>query len=449
MKTKIFKHIFLVAMAVFVACIALTLCSLYSYFSAEHNAEIKDEASYVAAAVEENGIDFLRHRQTSGTTRVTWIDTDGTVLYDSVADPDEMGNHKDREEVQQALAEGTGESSRYSDTLSEKTTNYAIRLDDGTVIRVSGTQYTAVTLIVGMFYSMVAVLLLAILLSVFLASRVSRSVTEPINRIDLESPDERDVYPELQPLVRRINGQTRQIQRQMNELKLEHAKQDAMRREFTANVSHELKTPLTSISGYAEIIRDGLARPEDISRFSGKIYDEAQRLITLVGDIIQLSQLEGKELQPPKADIDLYECCQGVLSNLEHAAQKHHIRFILQGTHAVFKGVEQIIDEIVYNLCDNAIKYNKENGTVTVSVTDEPGWAVLEVADTGIGIPSAELDRIFERFYRVDKSHSKEVGGTGLGLSIVKHGAAYHNAAIEVESEVGKGTVISIRFPKE
>ena len=448
MKTKIFKHIFLVAMAVFVACIALTLCSLYSYFSAEHNAEIKDEASYVAAAVEESGIDFLRHRQNSGTTRVTWIDTDGTVLYDSVADPDEMGNHKDREEVQQAMAEGSGESSRYSDTLAEKTTNYAIRLKDGTVIRVSGTQYTAVTLVVGMFYSMVAVLLLAILLSVFLASRVSKSVTEPINRIDLEAPDERDVYPELQPLVRRINGQNRQIQRQMDELKLEHAKQDAMRREFTANVSHELKTPLTSISGYAEIIRDGLAKPEDISRFSGKIYDEAQRLITLVGDIIQLSQLEGKEVQPQKTEIDLYESCEGVISNLEHAARKQNVRFVLQGTHAVFMGVEQIIDEIVYNLCDNAIKYNRENGTVAVSVTDEPGWAVLEVADTGIGIPGAELDRIFERFYRVDKSHSKEVGGTGLGLSIVKHGVAYHNATIEVKSEVGKGTVISIRFPK-
>lgn len=209
------------------------------------------------------------------------------------------------------MAEGSGESSRYSDTLSRKTTNYAIRLNDGTVIRVSSTQYTAMSLIVGMFYSMVAVLLLAILLSLFLAARVSRSVTEPINRIDLESPDERDVYPELQPLVRRINGQNRQIQRQMNELRLEHAKQDAMRREFTANVSHELKTPLTSISGYAEIIREGLAKPEDISRFSGKIYDEAQRLITLVGDIIQLSQLEGKELQPQKAEIDLYETCAG------------------------------------------------------------------------------------------------------------------------------------------
>ena len=449
MKTKIFKHIFLVAMAVFVSCIALTLCSLYSYFSAEHDAEIEDEASYVAAAVEENGIAFLQRRQSSGTSRVTWIDTDGTVLYDSVADPSEMGNHRDRKEVQQAMAEGSGESSRYSDTLSKKTTNYAIRLNDGTVIRVSSTQYTAMSLIVGMFYSMVAVLLLAILLSLFLAARVSRSVTEPINRIDLESPDERDVYPELQPLVRRINGQNRQIQRQMNELRLEHAKQDAMRREFTANVSHELKTPLTSISGYAEIIREGLAKPEDISRFSGKIYDEAQRLITLVGDIIQLSQLEGKELQPQKAEIDLYETCAGVISNLEHAARQHNIRFILQGTHAVFWGLEQIIDEIVYNLCDNAIKYNRENGAVTVSVTDEPGWAVLEVADTGIGIPSAELDRIFERFYRVDKSHSKEVGGTGLGLSIVKHGAAYHNASIQVESEVGKGTVISIRFPKE
>lgn len=448
MKSKIFKHIFLVAMAVFVSCIALTMCSLYSYFSAEHNAEMKEEANYVAAAVEENGIDFLRHRRTSSTTRVTWIDTDGTVLYDSVANPAEMENHGEREEIREAMKQGAGESSRYSSTLAEKTTNYAIRLTDGTIIRVSATQYTVVTLIVGMFSAMVAVLILAILLSLFLASRVSKSVTEPINKIDLESPDERDVYPELQPLVRRINGQNRQIQRQMDELKLEHAKQDAMRREFTANVSHELKTPLTSISGYAEIIREGLARPEDISRFSGKIYDEAQRLITLVGDIIQLSQLEGKELQPQKVEIDLYETCLGVISHLEHAAEKRGIHFTLQGPHATFLGLEQIIDEIVYNLCDNAIKYNKENGAVTVSVSEDADWATLEVADTGIGIPNEELDRIFERFYRVDKSHSKEVGGTGLGLSIVKHGAAYHNAVIEVKSEVGKGTVISIRFPR-
>ena len=448
MKTKIFKHIFLVAMAVFVSCIALTMYSLYNYFSAEHDAEIREETSYVAAAVEENGIDFLQNRPVSSNTRVTWIDVDGTVLYDSMADPAEMENHGDREEVREAIEQGTGESSRYSDTLSEKTTNYAIRLNDGTVIRMSTTQYTAVTLIVGMFYSMIAVLLLAILLSLLLASRVSKRVTEPINRIDLEAPDERDVYPELQPLVRRINAQNRQIQRQVDELKLGHAKQDAMRREFTANVSHELKTPLTSISGYAEIIRDGLAKPEDISRFSGKIYDEAQRLINLVGDIIQLSQLEEKEIQPQKTEIDLYKTCEGVISHLEHTARKHNVQFILRGTHAAVQGLEQIIDEIVYNLCDNAVKYNRENGTVTVSVTEDPNWATLEVADTGIGIPATELDRIFERFYRVDKSHSKEVGGTGLGLSIVKHGAAYHDATIEVKSEEGKGTVISIRFPK-
>lgn len=448
MKTKIFKHIFLVAMAVFVSCFALTMCSLYSYFSAEHVSEMKSEANYVAAAVEGNGISFLKHRRASTTIRITWIDTDGRVIYDSVADPKKMENHKDRAEVKEAMETGTGESSRYSSTLSEKTTNYAVRLKDGTVIRISGTQYTAVTLIIGMFYSMVAVLILAIVLSVLLASRVSKSVIDPINRIDLESPDERDVYPELQPLVGRINGQNRQLQRQMEELKLEHDRQDAMRREFTANVSHELKTPLTSISGYAEIIREGVAKPEDVKRFAGKIYDEAQRLIHLVGDIIQLSQLEGKELQPQKIEIDLYEACQEVLAHLEHAARKRNIHFTLDGTHGTLQGLEQIIDEIVYNLCDNAIKYNKENGTVIVSVMEDPGWVTLKVADSGIGIPSSELDRIFERFYRVDKSHSKEVGGTGLGLSIVKHGAAYHNAKIEVESEVGKGTAVSIRFPK-
>ena len=235
---------------------------------------------------------------------------------------------------------------------------------------------------------------------------------------------------------------------QQNELKKEHEAQDKMRREFTANVSHELKTPLTSISGFAEIIQNGLVKQEDISRFAGNIYDETQRLITLVGDIMKLSQLDEDAVPAQKEQIDLYESCAAVISQLKSTADKRGVRFTLEGEHVSIIGVEQIIDEIIYNLCDNAIKYNKENGWITVRVYGGESGNVLSVSDTGIGIPPEDTEHIFQRFYRVNKSHSKEIGGTGLGLSIVKHGAAYHNADIKVESTLGIGTRISVTFPQ-
>lgn len=235
---------------------------------------------------------------------------------------------------------------------------------------------------------------------------------------------------------------------QQNELKKEHEAQDKMRREFTANVSHELKTPLTSISGFAEIIQNGLVKQEDISRFAGNIYDETQRLITLVGDIMKLSQLDEDAVPAQKEQIDLYESCAAVISQLKSTADKRGVRFTLEGEHVSIIGVEQIIDEIIYNLCDNAIKYNKENGWITVRVYGGESGNVLSVSDTGIGIPPEDTEHIFQRFYRVNKSHSKEIGGTGLGLSIVKHGAAYHNAEIKVESTLGVGTRISVIFPQ-
>ncbi len=235
---------------------------------------------------------------------------------------------------------------------------------------------------------------------------------------------------------------------QQNELKKEHEAQDKMRREFTANVSHELKTPLTSISGFAEIIQNGLVKQEDISRFAGNIYDETQRLITLVGDIMKLSQLDEDAVPAQKEQIDLYESCAAVISQLKSTADKRGVRFTLEGEHVSIIGVEQIIDEIIYNLCDNAIKYNKENGWITVRVYGGESGNVLSVSDTGIGIPPEDTEHIFQRFYRVNKSHSKEIGGTGLGLSIVKHGAAYHNADIKVESTLGVGTRISVTFPQ-
>lgn len=449
MRGKLFKHMFLVAMSVFVACTALFMWSLYSYFSEERQSEQREETAYVAAAVEEGGKDFLQTKlPKDSANRITWIDRDGTVLFDSVAKAEDMENHADRDEVQQAMKTGEGESTRYSSTLSRKTTNYALRLDDGTILRLSGTQYTVVSLLVSQFQALVAVLVLAVGLAAFLAYRMSESIIEPINHISLENPDERDVYPELRPLVRRISGQNKQIQYQMEALRQAHKQQDEMRREFTANVSHELKTPLTSISGYAEIIREGVAQPEDVKGFAGKIYDEAHRLMALVEDIIRLSQLESREVAYEKEQVELLGICKRVVTRLEHAAQRRGITFHLAGTTGTFWGVDQVVDEIVYNLCDNAIKYNKENGQVNVLVSETQEQVVLTVEDTGIGIPADEVDRIFERFYRVDKSHSRAVGGTGLGLSIVKHGAAYHKAKIEVNSTVGQGTAISVIFPK-
>lgn len=296
-------------------------------------------------------------------------------------------------------------------------------------------------------------LLLCALAAFWFSHRVTRSLTEPLSDARLEDIEVQEVCEELKPLAARMLDQNRliqkQLQRQYSELKREYEKQDRTRRDFTANVSHELKTPLTSISGYAEIIRDGIAKTEDVARFAGKIYDEAQRMIVLVGDILKLSQLdEGHQVRMERVRIDLYATCERVIASLQPAAAAKDVRFDLSGIHSTIIGAEQIVDEIVYNLCDNAIKYNREAGTVTVSVTEREDKVVLSVGDTGIGISEEEQSRVFERFYRVDKSHSKEIGGTGLGLSIVKHGAAYHEAKIELESKIGEGTEFRILFPK-
>ncbi len=309
-----------------------------------------------------------------------------------------------------------------------------------------GEKVSIVTVIFGLRYQLLVVFVASVILSVILSKLIYNSVINPINAINIENPDDEVVFDEIRPLVDRINAQNRQIKQQMDELKTEHEKQNKLRREFTANVSHELKTPLTSISGYAEIMRNGFAKPEDISRFSGIIYDETQRLITLVGDIINLSKLEEKEVLHEKKMIDLYEISQNVISRLSTVASKKGVKFTVDGTNEKIYGVESIIDEIIYNLCDNAIKYNKENGYVMIDIQKIDGITEYTVTDTGIGIPKHELDRVFERFYRVDKSHSKEIGGTGLGLSIVKHGVSYHGGEVSIKSELGSGTSIKIRF---
>lgn len=290
------------------------------------------------------------------------------------------------------------------------------------------------------------ILILPVVVTLCVQHIVLKKVITPINEIDIENPGTSDVYYEFSPLISKIQSQNSRILQQMEQLNTEHKTRDKLRREFTANVSHELKTPLTSISGYAEIIRDGIARPEDTVRFSGKIYDESQRLITLVQDIIKLSRLEESDIELQFESIDLYAQCENVISRLESIAKKRNIAFSLSGEHCIIFGVSNIIEEMIYNLCDNAVKYNKENGKVSVNIRQCVDGVELSVSDTGIGIEQSEISRIFERFYRVNKSHSKEIGGTGLGLSIVKHGAIYHNASISVESEINKGTTIKVLF---
>ncbi len=308
-----------------------------------------------------------------------------------------------------------------------------------------GEKLSAVSVVITLRYPLLIMFALSVILSVVVAELVYRSVIKPINSINIENPDS-EVFEEILPFVDKINDQNRQIKQQMDKLKTEHEKQNRLRREFTANVSHELKTPLTSISGYAEIMRDGLAKTEDISRFSGIIYDETQRLINLVGDIINLSKLEEKEILHEKKMVNLYEVSQNVISRLSAVALKKGIKLHIEGTKEQVYGVEYIIDEIIYNLCDNAIKYNKDSGLVIINIQKVDGIIEYTVTDTGIGIASNELDRVFERFYRVDKSHSRKIGGTGLGLSIVKHGVSYHGGEVSIKSEPGSGTSIKIRF---
>ncbi len=425
-------------------CLALMLTVSYHYESTQYYTALRDELQYITAGVEEAGTDFLSQATArDGEERLQWIAQDGTVRYDS--HPSAVTDPLADDEVRRALADGSAESRRHTDSGLQ--VYYAVRLTDGSVVRLSAPCYSFFSLLMSLFTPLILALAALLVLALLLARKVAHSVIQPINEIDLTSPDERDVYPELQPLVRRINTQNRQIRHQIDELKIEHERQDSMRREFTANVSHELKTPLTSISGYAELMQEGAVRQEDIRRFSGKIYDEAQRLIALVGDIIRLSQLDSRENLPHKTSTDMWELCETVLSQLEHAARKRDVSLHLTGDRVTVFGAEHVLSEMVYNLCDNAIKYNRDGGNVTIELTALPDGAQLCVRDTGIGIPQEEFERIFERFYRVDKSHSREMGGTGLGLSIVKHAAAYHQATIAVDSVLGEGTAITLRFP--
>lgn len=549
MTKKIFHSILLVAGTVLLASLLVIMGCLYEYFGSVEKKQLRDELELAAVAVKENGTEYLS-QLSSERYRLTWIENDGTVLYDTVTDAESLENHADRVEVKQALEYGEGESTRYSSTLLQKTMYCAERLADGSVLRISMSRATAGVLLVGMGQPILVVLIVALILSSVLAKSLSHRIVQPLNKLDLEHPLENDAYEELAPLLGRINRQHLQIDEQMDELQRQQTEfsqitssmreglvlldekehvlsinpaaeklfgtdescvgQDFLtidrshdmslaieramdeghsearverggriwqfdvsrigasgaavgavllafditeretaeqtRREFTANVSHELKTPLTSISGFAELMKEGLVPPEKIPEFSGDIYKESLRLIGLVNDIIQLSRLDENSTQFQRAPVDLYDLCAQSIEQLSPVAARQSVTLELTGEHAEIMGVEQLLKEMIYNLLDNAIKYNVPGGSVTASVRNSAGRTILSVADTGIGIPYAHQPRVFERFYRVDKSHSKEVGGTGLGLSIVRHAAQYHGARLELKSQPGKGTTITVTF---
>lgn len=394
------------------------------------------EAQYIKRAVEISGVSYLKDMDAVGKqTRVTLIDSEGMVLYDSGDSDTEHENHSTRKEVKEAWEKGSGQDIRVSDTVGREMFYYAVVMEDDSVLRVAKNMDTVWNTALSVLPYMLCIAALMEILSWFLSHYLAGRLTAPINDLDLENPMKNDVYEELTPLLERVESQNR-----------EKEKVEQMRREFSANVSHELKTPLTSISGYAEIMMNGMVRPEDIKAFSERIYKEASRMISLVGDIIRLSKLDEGSVEFEKEDIELYALAREICSRLAPQAEKRKVRLEVSGEYVHINGIRQIVDEIVYNLVENAVKYNKEGGEVSIWVGSTLQGRRVVVQDTGIGIPKEHQERIFERFYRVDKSHSRDTGGTGLGLSIVKHGAMLHHADIHVESEPGKGTRMELNF---
>ena len=538
MTKRIFRAICMVALAVLVGAVVIIMGALYNYFIGVQHAQLAMQTNLAAQAVATEGIGYLESLGEMD-VRITWIGVDGSVIHDTHVDSDSMENHLGREEVREAMSSGTGNSVRYSNTMSEQNMYAAQRLPDGSVLRLSMTQYSTMTLVLGMARPIAMVLAVACVLSLWLASSLSRAIVKPLNALNLEDPLENEGYDEMLPLLRRIDSQQRQLKAQQVELKRKQREFDAVttnmeeglvllndrcsvltmnpaaarliglsrpfvgvnflriarmpamedvvrkaldgkraetevsilgqtyqveanpvksggvvllildsteknlaeiqRREFTANVSHELKTPLHAISGYAELIKTGLVRPEDVEGFAGHIYTETQRLIRLVEDILKLSRLD-EQMQPERLEpLDLYVLTRECMENLQPMAHQNQVILELHGASTPFTGNRQQLQGIVTNLCSNAIKYNRPGGRVDVELQREPGQVMLTVADTGIGIAPEHHQRIFQRFYRVDKSHSKAVGGTGLGLSIVKHAVMNHNAKIELESQPDQG----------
>ena len=550
MTKRIFRSICLVAITVFTASVILIMGVLHAYFSDVQQEQLKMQTNLAAQGVMHEGMDYFKDLDVSD-YRMTWIDGQGAVLYDSQSDSAGMENHLEREEVKAALVSGYGESRRYSATLMERYLYAARRLPDGTVLRLSISQNSILTLLMGMVQPICIVFAVALLLSVALAVRLSGRIVQPFNEIDFDNPLSNEGYDELSPFLRRIASQQRQLASQRDELEqkenelhtivgsmnegmillnekgkiismnpaarrllgaswecvgldllsvsrnldlqeilektlrgeacekvialqgeryqidaspvraedkvrgaalcffnvTEKEKAEQMRREFTANVSHELKTPLHAISGYAELLKNDMVKREDVSPFAGKIYDEAQRMTQLVEDIISLSRLDEGAKDMESERTELYGLAAKAVKSLEPEADAARVTMELSGEPADVEGVPQLLYSIVYNLCDNAIKYNREGGKVAVRVAAEKGKTILTVSDTGIGIGKEHWERIFERFYRVDRSHSRAVGSTGLGLSIVKHAVIIHKAEITLDSEEGRGTTVTVKFP--
>lgn len=444
MSRAVYNAIVAVSVISLLLAFVMSFFVLYKNYEREQESNLKNELNVVASLLEVQGIDVLEDYETD--SRITLVNADGSVAYDNQVELNILNNHANREEIKEAFETGYGHAVRKSDTLSKTTLYEAKLLQDGSVVRVSRNEVSAFSLFRSMAVPLLLVTLVSIIMAVLMGFRVSATVTEPINKIDLEHPGDGEVYEELRPFVQRIEAQNRLISQQMAEMELSHQSQDQMRRDFTANVSHELKTPLTSISGYAELIEADLVKKKDVARFAGIIHSEAQRMITLVGDIIKLSQLDGEDVTVKKEDVDLYETCSSVLNHLTHAAERMEVTMELEGEHVVIYTASQVVEDVIYNLCDNAIKYNRHGGKVTVTVHKYIEGVELTVSDTGIGIPPEEQELVFERFYRVDKSHSKEIGGTGLGLSIVKHGVNYLNAQIQMESVPDEGTTVRVLF---
>lgn len=438
MRSRIQRSMVLILSITLIVFYAIFSIILYNRNLEILESEVKQEAKYIQRAIDISGTKYLAEMDAvDWGARVTCITADGEVLYDSRRDEKDLENHSEREEVREALENGEGEDVRVSDTVGRELYYYAVLLDDGSVLRVAREMDSLMRTAFDMLPVMGGLAVLMIAFALLLARWQTKRLIKPINELDLENPLENSVYPELTPLLEAMDRQNKEKEAVSN-----------MRKEFSANVSHELKTPLTSISGYAEIMMNGMVRPADIPLFSERIYKEARRLITLVEDIIKLSKLDEESVELEKEEVDLYDLTREIVSRLAPQAAQKNIHMEVTGEPVIYKGIRQILDEMVYNICENAIKYNNDNGRVTVWVGSTLSGPKISVADTGIGIPKEHQERIFERFYRVDKSHSKERGGTGLGLSIVKHGAILHGAKVNVESDEGKGTRMEILFTK-
>ncbi len=438
MRSRIQRSMVLILSITLIVFYAIFSIILYNRNLEILESEVKQEAKYIQRAIDISGTKYLAEMDAvDWGARVTCITADGEVLYDSRRDEKDLENHSEREEVREALENGEGEDVRVSDTVGRELYYYAVLLDDGSVLRVAREMDSLMRTAFAMLPAVGGLALLMLVFALALARWQTKRLIKPINELDLEHPLENAVYPELTPLLEAMDRQNKEKEAVSN-----------MRKEFSANVSHELKTPLTSISGYAEIMMNGMVRPADIPLFSERIYKEARRLITLVEDIIKLSKLDEESVELEKEEVDLYDLTREIVSRLAPQAAQKNIHMEVTGEPVIYKGIRQILDEMVYNICENAIKYNNDNGRVTVWVGSTLSGPKISVADTGIGIPKEHQERIFERFYRVDKSHSKERGGTGLGLSIVKHGAILHGAKVNVESDEGKGTRMEILFTK-